>query len=224
MNYECFTNEEIVQAKTDPVMQEQIIKNYRRVAYKYAYKSVRRTWNPNWSLEDYYTAGLYGIYYAIQYYKPEHQCTPGYRKFTSLVFLCVKHQCSALRNTFHFGRLSLSKEERKELITNVIYLDDKSPEAEDYQGTYGEMLVDEYSDFSADIIEKELNCEFWQKVKDALPIVEYDLIHKHFKEEKSYREIERETGIKYHNVRRYVLKGIETLKHHPNLLEYACAL
>lgn len=224
MNYECFTSEEIVQAKTDPVMQERIIKNYRRVAYKYAYKTIRRTWNPNWSLEDYYAVGLYGIYYAIQYYDPKHQWTPGYRKFTSLVFLCVKHQCAALRNTFHFGRLSLSQDERKTLITNVIYLDDQSPEAENYQGTYGEMLIDETSDFSADVIEKELIHEFWQKVKDALPAVEYDLIYKHFKEDKSYREIEQETGMKYHTVRRYVLKGLDALKRHPSLLAYACAL
>ena len=73
-------------------------------------------------------------------------------------------------------------------------------------------------------IEKELKSELWLKVKDALPAVEYDLIHKHFKEEKSYREIEQETGIKYHSVRRYILKGINLLKGHPNLLEYACAL
>lgn len=224
MNYDCFTNEEIIQAKTNPALQDRIIKNYRRVAYKYAYKNIKRTWNPNWSLEDYYAVGLYGIYYAIQYYDPKHQCTPGYRTFTSLVFLCVKHQCAALRNTFHFGRLSLSPDARKALITNVIYLDDKSPEAEEYQGTYGDMLLDTQSDFSADLIEKELTCEFWQQVKDALPLVEYDLIYKHFKEDKSYRKIEQETGMRYATVRRYVLKGIETLKRHPHFLAYANAL
>lgn len=226
MNYEIFTDEQIEQAKTDPTLQERIIRNYRRVAYKYAYKTIKRSWNPNWTLDDYYAVGLYGIYYAIHYYtsKESHQRPENQRSFTSLVFLCVKHQCYALRNTYFAGRLSLTEDGRKEIMTNVIYLDDKNHEITDCQGIPSEMLIDAHSDFSAQIVRQEVKTEFWKLIQTVLSESDYDLIHRHFVEEKSYREIEQETGIKYYTVRRYILKSLGRLKHHPKLLYYKNAL
>lgn len=223
MSYRVFTDAEVFQAKTDPHLQEVIIQNFRKVAHKYAYYYVNHSWNPNWELDDYYAVGLYGIYYAIQYYNPEGYTKGPARSFCSLVFLSVRGQCSALRQTFYLGRTSLTKQERYECVKNQISLDTRPPESKEYQGDYKDLLLDETTDLEQSLLQEEESQDFWDSIKQVLTPQELELVRLHYLNDYSYKEIATKVQLSYHTTRRKILAALEKLQQSPHLQQFVAA-
>lgn len=179
-DFRVFTNDEVANAKTDERILEEIIENYLPIINKVSRKYSKM--NRLNDFDDLQNAGRCGVYYAVQHFDSNVDCSFG--------TYCISNIKWRILHDVRTNKKSKADATVKSL--NVLVGSENGRE------DYLENLIESpYKRQDELVFESETSRMLWGKAKEVLTEKQFTALYKYFKEEKTHREIAKEENVSY---------------------------
>lgn len=204
MKYKKFTAEEIVKARTNKWLQDEIIENYHDAIYQVASQIVKKT--RLYDMDDLINLGRFGVYNAIMKFDE----TKGV-EFNTYCFYHLRHRVvNALRNTGNGSSKNSNREFKKRIdatmgSTNIRM----SPDTDD---TFEDLIESVLANGLETMLKEELYFEFWKDVKERVNEDQYEALYLHYFHGYKQREIADMKNISLRAASGRIYTGIKKLR------------